>query len=375
MITRIYIDNYRCFTNFEFVPKNINLLLGANGSGKSALFEVLTGLVDLVVQSMEVAEIFPMTSRTRWEQRTSQRVELDVELSGQAFRYVLVVEHDADQNRPSIREEKVTSEGKTLFAFQDGHVHLHKNDGNKSVSFPFPGARSFLAQIERRPETQNLMLWKDFMSEVWTIDLNVRDMLSTSIEEEQTLALDGSNFASWYRHFSQEHPEQLHSLWTSLQRVLPDFRALGLSSEPSGKGEKGRVGRMRDLVAHMTVSETPYALDFDELSDGQRALIILYTLLEARAGVGCLLLDEPELHVGLGEIQPWLVELDARFANHGQVFLASHNPEVVDYMAAGDPFMFERPDGGPARVRPASFDRESGLTASQQLARGMYDGG
>lgn len=375
MITRIYIDNYRCFTNFEFVPKNINLLLGANGAGKSALFEVLTGLVDLVVLSTEVAEVFPKDSRTRWEQRTAQRVELDVEARGQEFRYVLVIEHDVVHDRPSIREEKLTSQGRTLFEFDGGHVHLHKNDGTKSVFFPFPGTRSFLAQIEWRPETDNLMVWKDFMSEVWMIGLNVHDILSASTEEEETLSRDGSNFASWYRHFSQEHPEQLHSLWTSLQRVLPGFRALGLSSEPGGKGEKGRVGRMRDLVAHMTVSEKPYALDFDELSDGQRALIILYTLLEARAGVGCLLLDEPEIHIGLGEIQPWLVELDEHFADRGQIFLASHNPEVVDYMAAGHPFMFERPDGGPARVRPAIFERESGLSASQQLARGLYDAG
>lgn len=56
MITRIYIDNYRCFTNFEFAPQRINLLLGANGSGKSALFEVLAGVVDVVVNSAEVGE-------------------------------------------------------------------------------------------------------------------------------------------------------------------------------------------------------------------------------------------------------------------------------------------------------------------------------
>jgi predicted ATPase len=375
MIKRIFIDNYRCFTNFEFVPKNINLLLGANGAGKSALFEVVMRLVDLVVQAYEIADVFPTVSRTRWEQRTAQRVELDVELSGQEFRYVLVVEHDLDHNRPSIREEKLTSNGKTLFAYQDGHVHLHKNDGSLGVSFPFGGTRSFLAQIEQRPETPDLLVWNDFMSSVWLIGLNVHNMQTTSIEEVDAITRNGSNFASWYRHLSQEHPEQLHPLWTSLRRALPGFRALGLSSETSGKGEKGRIGRIRDLVVHMTVSDAPYVLDFDELSAGQRALIVLYTLLEARAGVGCLLLDEPELHVGLAEIQPWLVELDERFANRGQVFLASHNPEVVDYMAASDPFMFERPDGGPARVRPAVFERESGLSASQQLARGIYDGG
>ena len=80
-----------------------------------------------------------------------------------------------------------------------------------------------------------------------------------------------------------------------------------------------------------------------------------------------------ELHIGLSEIQPWLVELDTRFEDRGQVFIASQNPEVIDYMSASHPFMLERPDGGPTRVRPASFDRESGLSPSSQLARGLAD--
>lgn len=137
----------------------------------------------------------------------------------------------------------------------------------------------------------------------------------------------------------------------------------------------GGKGRARDLVAAMTTAGTTYDVYFDELSDGQRALIALYTLLEGVVpGHGCLLLDEPEAHVGLAEVQPWLVELDEKFENAGQVFVISHHPEVLDYLAASQPMLVERPDGGPARARLAQFDRDSGLTASQQLARGLPDG-
>jgi predicted ATPase len=77
MLERIYIDNFRCFTNFEFVPKRLNLLLGANGSGKSALFEVIAAVVDVVTGSIDAADAFPTNSRTRWDGRDTQRVELD----------------------------------------------------------------------------------------------------------------------------------------------------------------------------------------------------------------------------------------------------------------------------------------------------------
>ncbi|MGH9763844.1 MAG: AAA family ATPase [Blastocatellia bacterium] len=35
MITRVYIDNFRCFSNFEVKPDRVNLLIGGNGAGKS----------------------------------------------------------------------------------------------------------------------------------------------------------------------------------------------------------------------------------------------------------------------------------------------------------------------------------------------------
>jgi len=124
----------------------------------------------------------------------------------------------------------------------------------------------------------------------------------------------------------------------------------------------------------MATGGTSYSVDFDELSDGQRALMVLYALLEGfEAATGCLLLDEPEAHVGLPEVQPWLVALDRRIEDHGQVFVISHHPEVIDYLAAAEPFLFERPDQGPARVRQVMFDRDSGLPASTQLARGLDD--
>ena len=41
MIERIYIDNYKCFSNCEFKAQAVQLILGANGSGKTTLFDVL----------------------------------------------------------------------------------------------------------------------------------------------------------------------------------------------------------------------------------------------------------------------------------------------------------------------------------------------
>jgi predicted ATPase len=370
VIKRFYIDNYRCFTNFEFVPGRLNLLLGPNGSGKSSLFDVTAALADIVVGGVSVGETpdgLSSPTLTRWDRRTSQRFELDIELDGSIYGYSLVVQHEPDTGRARIVSEKLIADRKTLFAFEQGNVHLHRNDGTRGTSFAFRGDRSFIAQIEERAETAALIRWREFMRHVWIGRLRASHILGTSAGEDETLTRSASNFASWYRHFSQQDPVAAQRLFTALEPVIPGFRALALPSA-------GSHGRVRDLVVKLDAAGTEYELGFDELSDGQRALIILYALLVGmQPGRGCLLLDEPELHVGLPELQPWLVELDARYESAGQVFVASHNPEVVDYMAAGEPFLFERPDAGPVRVRPAPFDRECGLSASQQFARGFDD--
>lgn len=41
MLKRLYIDNFRCFVNFEYKPERKQLLLGANGSGKSSLLDAV----------------------------------------------------------------------------------------------------------------------------------------------------------------------------------------------------------------------------------------------------------------------------------------------------------------------------------------------
>lgn len=42
-------------------------------------------------------------------------------------------------------------------------------------------------------------------------------------------------------------------------------------------------------------------------------------------------------------------------------------------LAAENPVHFERPGGGPARAVNADFDGESGLKASEQVARGFLN--
>ena len=53
----------------------------------------------------------------------------------------------------------------------------------------------------------------------------------------------------------------------------------------------------------------PTSLFFDQLSDGERALIGLYMVRSAleTGAVPSVLIDEPDNFVGLPELQPWVL--------------------------------------------------------------------
>jgi predicted ATPase len=87
MLKRIYVHNYRTFVNFEWRPPPACVLVGDNGSGKSALFDVLWLVRDMVVRGKRIDESgFPAT-RTAWLGEPCQVIELELEHGGEHFVY------------------------------------------------------------------------------------------------------------------------------------------------------------------------------------------------------------------------------------------------------------------------------------------------
>jgi predicted ATPase len=369
MIKRVYIDNYQCFSNFEVLADRVNLLVGGNGSGKSTFVDVVHSIVTLVALGGAVDSLFNSRTRTRWDSRLTQKFELEVAGNGGVYEYILELSHDPTLEAVSLKREIVKYDSRILFRYENGQVQLHNNEGKLGAQFHLRGVRSFLPQLEPRPENILLTWFLIYMRGVWLLKLDPSSINPESGFEAISLNVDGSNFASWYRHLSQERPEDLDKLFDRLRQVIPGFHIL--KSVRTGVG-----GQRRGLVAAFTFGDTKekYEIEFDDLSDGERAIIVLYCILmDSEGEPKTLLLDEPENFIGLQVIQPWLVELADALRDAGQMFLISHHPEAIDYMAADHTLLFERPDGGPTRVRTAPFNREEGLKASELLARGLVN--
>ena len=59
MLKRVLIDNFRCFSNFEFRPKAQGLIIGEDGSGKTSFLDAMSIVRALVVVGGRIDDSLP----------------------------------------------------------------------------------------------------------------------------------------------------------------------------------------------------------------------------------------------------------------------------------------------------------------------------
>ena len=369
MLTRLYADNYKCLVNFELRLADATLLLGANGSGKSSVLDVVYRLKQLLVGGRPIgdADAFPANTLTLWGGRNLQTIVLDVELDDERFEYKLEVEHERETKRCRIRLESLAASGGTLFRCSLGEAQLYRDDHSEGPRLSVDWTESFLGRVAAGRSNARLTRFMDFMRRLAVCRPNPAAFAPNASRESALLARDGGNFAAWYRHLVQEHPEQTLEMVSELRTVIGGFRSLRM--ETAGVDT-------RTMMVEFGGDGERYSLRLDEVSDGERILLVLYALLAlASHHPFTLLIDEPDNYVALPEIQPWLMALsDICGDSRHQAVICSHHPELIDYLGAERGVLLERTNGGVTTVRDASsLAEEDGLRLSERIARGWTE--
>ncbi len=178
MLKRLYVDNFRCFSNFTLEPGRVAALVGANGSGKSTVFEVLSFLQDFLVEGQAYPD-HAWRTLTRWVSRTDQRLELEVEADGVGtLLYKLACRHDVTRFSTATVHEELWLGEQILFRFSDGEVQLFgdRPTSEPRARFPFNASRSFLPLLEERPDNQLITAFKKWLRGLWLFHIDPRRM-------------------------------------------------------------------------------------------------------------------------------------------------------------------------------------------------------
>lgn len=378
MIKRLYIDGYKCYSNFEmdFEGKDVIFLAGANGAGKTTLFETLSLLKNIAVHGLLLSDkeggnnLVMGKTATRWlKEVREQRFELDVELKGNRYQYCLVVDIARQSQTPRIQNELVFHEGQPIYRFVDGTVTLFNDRYEGKVDFNVDWSRSFLPSVAERGDNTKLIHFRKWLGGILNIKANPSAIASVALQEVRQPGPDLGNFASWLRYLKQSADDETYERYRDdLMDCIPDLT--GIAFREMGDNAKELVVQMKDV-------KEPFR--FAELSDGQKLLLAYYAVMHFAAresSVVCL--DEPDNYLSLGELQPAIETLRERSegADATQFLIASHHPEFYRQFAMEGGYLLKRTGATPTRaVRMSKMLNATGLKmpVADIVARGWEE--
>lgn len=358
MLKRLYVHNYKCLVNFEInFDKDISLFLGANGSGKSTIFEVLTKLRRVIVGEEKIENIFNDTEFPRWLNCDLGNIdfELDIQIGSSLYRYLLKIE---ELFGFTIQEEYLYCDNKLILESKN------KITAGEDTPISFDDSRSSISRYAGYKAKDFL----SYLSTLFIVRINPYEMVSTINKANAEVKADFSNYAEWFAHLNEKNRKGVSKFEKTMRDILPGFDYFRI--EQAGQAKVLQVdfenkANKKDIISYY----------FNELSEGQKVLIALYALVYCTPENSLICIDEPENFLALPEIQPWLNELREQCKERNiQALLISHHPSLINFLATYSGYWFSRQDNH-TRIEKITKQDDDGLPMAQLIETGWLYGG
>lgn len=353
MLKRLYVDNFRSLVNFDLRPERVNLIVGKNGAGKSNFCEAMRALSQLASGESPAVVLTP-DSLPWWDTRNVQRFEVTyIDEAKAVFDYAIAVRHVVGQP-PRIEEESLSVGGRPLLTFTKGMVTLPR----LTKPIPFDGRQSILAMGLGLDDAaigfaKALIQLRTFRLNPWAFEV-------ASAVEAPLLHVDGSNLVSVLRGWSQNDPESFLGWRTAVKAMMPHLEDVKLRELSPGS---------RALVGTKLRGGREIGLSLLNFSEGERCLLALHAIAGMTANTRVIALDEPDNFLSLNEIQPIFrrFTIDRDDSAESQLFVVTHHPGAIDYLATYATWMFTKNEEGLTRVNRMVFDHSKDFPASEEI--------
>ena len=373
LVRSIEISGYRSFSNFVATFKELTVIIGANASGKSSLFDLLRFLTFASSNPLP-PEIDPRsTGRALFHAGGPERFAFvaHVDLGGaHPLRYEAEIQGPIGV--PRVVRERLAIEPPASPAF----AFLSFRGGQGIVADPTEGGRKRpqwnLAPNElalRRALDPSLLTLSRFQTSVssWRfyseLDVSGRSAMRRPVasEPEPILAEDGSNLSAVLFWLLTQHNEVWQELETHLASAVPGFRSLNVKPA-GGPGTVIAQWREQGVKGELTLAD---------LSEGTLRLLCWATLCLSPSIPPLVCIDEPEL--GLHpRVLPVLAGLMRLASGRSQVLVATHSPYLLSQFSLDEIAVMRKEDGHSVFLRPGdskALRREIEEVGGGELAR------
>ncbi|MFT5647867.1 MAG: putative ATPase [Aureispira sp.] len=340
MITRIKINGFKTFKNFEIEFSPFTLIAGANGSGKSNLFDALFLLRDLIQKDLkttfteqrgEARELFTQYSNGLYETTMSFEVELLLDtviedswgnqekLKFTRLCYGITIKREEDENgienlfiekeyldKIQIKDDSWVTQfipSKQLHKWRpkvysnrrNPYISTSTNDDQPIIKLAQDGERAAISSIAKRMKKTILSKVDDISFlhafavkkeiEHWNfLHLNPSILREPSPKfAKDTIGEDGSNLAATLFRIYSNNKRSLKNISREVSNLLPDFINIEIEDDLE-----------RDIYIISAKSTDNRKFTSRVLSEGTLRMLVLCILKYDPLHKGLLCFEEPE---------------------------------------------------------------------------------
>lgn len=333
MIEHIILKGYKTFRELDLQLGTINVLIGANGSGKSnfiSLFKMLNRMMNEELQ-VYVAQAGGVDQILHYGRKVTERLEVEFWFQ----RHKTLANGYFCQFIPA-EDRLYVSQEKTFF-----HDRAHYERPYKGVSQEGIFEESLLPQWAKKRDGvaryvyDAMCSWQLYHFHDTSEAARVKQM--GDLAENRYLLPDAGNLAAYLYLLREMHPQHYRNIVETIRMAAPFFGDFILRPHPFNP-EKIRL-EWRERGSDLTFSA-------NALSDGTLRFICLTTLFlqPPEKLPATIILDEPELG-----LHPYaivlLAEMTHSIAEHTQIILATQSVSLVNQFSPEEILVIDRQEG------------------------------
>ena len=347
------IQGYRPFRDFTAELGSLEILVGANGSGKSALFEFLRFLRDSTYQDIPPEIIEGAIGQEIFHLPGPERFWWSIEMEfGQTYPLRYQGQLDGPVGRTHITFERVLT--------------VPPSDVRPLVFMDMHGQRGIIRNSEGRHQEQAVQLKRSNQLALSTATnpslptlYNLREYLLSwrfysafriahdkirrpvPIEQEPLLHEDGGNLSAVLFYLLTEYRPVFDALQTILRTLIPGFQ--GLTVKARGRGEVMAFWQEKGLDREISLAD---------VSDGILRLLCWSVLAMQPNPPALICIDEPDQGVHPRTL-PILAGLFQKASQRTQLLLATHASYFLTQFDLGEIAIFRKEDGASIFAKPS----------------------
>jgi len=325
-LNKLTIKGFKSIKDLEdFELKNLNIIVGGNGAGKSnfiSFFKLLRALMDgnlnrYVRDSGGAVDLFFNGNKT------TKKIELSTRFGGRGFRFNLVATPD---NRCAIEDEARFYVGSSWWNLGDS------DDGQSNMVAEVKNNRSDARYSQ--PVFDAISSWKIYHFHDTSATAVMRGY--EIIQDNQNLRTDAANIGAFLLKLKTKHASIYKEIINSIRLVTPFFDDFVLTPITSGVKEQVNISWLQN--------GSDYPMQPYHLSDGSIRFICLATALLQPNPPSTIIIDEPELGLHPAAIVV-LAELIQIASSRTQVVIATQSPALIDQFSIEDIIVVNRKEG------------------------------